>query len=182
MLLVTSSREPISIIRSLAKDLHKVIPQSIRLSRGKMSIESLTETMLNLNTSKLLMINRWKGNPGKIEFYEIEDSNLKLIPPILYLKRVILGREFCRQQSRIRYSKLAIAMPKNDKFVRLAESLSRIFNVPFADRDSDYPVFLKIVEDKKGQPKITFYNGASNEIGPAIYFREIQWNVNFQRG
>ena len=169
-------------MRTLAKDLHRVIPNSLHITRGKMNVETLNETMLSLGASKLLRISRWKGNPGKIEFYEIADSNLKLIPPMLYLKNIILSRELGRTKSRGRNLKLGIITPQNERYKRLAEALSKIFNAPLINQNLSFPVVLNIVEDKIGQPRITFYDEKSEEVGPAIYLKEIQWDTEKLQG
>ncbi|MEM2915498.1 MAG: hypothetical protein QXH91_08900 [Candidatus Bathyarchaeia archaeon] len=162
--------------------MHKMIPNSLHITRGKMNVETLNETMLGLNVSKLLMITRWKGNPGKIEFYEIADSNLKLIPPILYLKKIILSRELGRAKGRGRNLKLGVVAPQNEKYTRLAEALSKILTIPLIEKNWSFPVVLNIVEDKIGQPRITFHNEKSEEVGPAIYLKEIRWDAENLKG
>lgn len=176
--MITTSREPTPAMRTLAKDLHKVIPNSLHITRGKMNIEKLAETMLELGALKLLLITRWEGNPGKIEFYQIQNSKLKLIPPILHLRRVFLRREFKREKDRARGLRLAIAASQNIEHQKLATALSEIFNIPFKTRSiKNFHVTLKIVEDKIGRTKITFHNGEYNEVGPAIYLNKIQWDT-----
>ncbi|MEM4713464.1 MAG: hypothetical protein QXQ61_02820, partial [Candidatus Bathyarchaeia archaeon] len=93
MILLTTSRRPTKGIRTFCKDLSHTFPNILRINRGKLSLEDVTAKALELGAKKVVVIDRWKGGPGKIELYQL-DSRLQPIPPLIYLRSVKLRREF----------------------------------------------------------------------------------------
>ncbi len=176
-ILITSSRRPTKSMRTLMRDLHTVIPYSFRINRGKMSMEDIAELASNLEAHHVLIVERWKGGPGKIEFYKVLDSHIEITFPILYLSGVRLQREhkiFWRKQ-RIRSRSLAVANPEKTEYQRLAEALSKIFNVPLLPEEETkkFQIYVKISESKN-RTKITFFSNIHNmEVGPALYIKKV---------
>ncbi len=76
-ILITTSRRPTRRIRTLAKELERVIPYSRRLQRGKSGFRKLRDHMLTAGQDRLIVIEVYKGNPGRLVFYWLKDSRLK---------------------------------------------------------------------------------------------------------
>jgi len=165
-------------MRTLMRDLHTVIPNSYRTNRGKMGIKDLAELALNLKAKHVLVVNRWKGGPGKIEFYRVLKDKLEPIPPILYVKGVRLQREYkiFWRKLRIRCRSLAIVQPKDVEFKKLAEVLSKVFNAPIVSEGEkeNFQVYVRIFKDLNQRTKITFFSSLhKQEIGPSLYLRKV---------
>ncbi|MCD6381343.1 MAG: hypothetical protein J7L50_03350 [Candidatus Odinarchaeota archaeon] len=92
-MLITTSRRPTRRVRTLARDLNRVVPNSIRINRGKMNLLQVLTYASRLGLDHVMVINTWKGNPGKITFFKIVGQDYEMIPPLIYLKGVSLFRE-----------------------------------------------------------------------------------------
>lgn len=77
MILITTSRRPTRRVRTFVKELERMIPSSTRLSRGRSSFYKLFDIMIEKGADKLIVIDVWKGNPGRIHFFSLEDSRLE---------------------------------------------------------------------------------------------------------
>lgn len=183
-LLISSSRHPTRTIRTLMRDLHTVIPHSHRVNRGKMSLEDLAEMASGFGVKYVMLVARWRGSPGKLEFYKPNRGNLKLLPPIIYIKGVRLQREYevAWRKLRIRPKKLFTLKGCGGDAAKIAEALSKFFNsrgwvesVEGAERDT---VYLEVGEAKPHH--IAFHSvvrGRAVEVGPSLIVRHVVWRV-----
>lgn len=76
-IVITSSRDPSSRIRSFLNDLEALIPNSIKINRGKLSLDSLFIRAKTIGSKYLVIIESDKGNPSKILVYNIVSNYLK---------------------------------------------------------------------------------------------------------
>ena len=67
--IITSSRRPTPTVRRFIKSLLIVLPNSVKISRGKLSFNMLALQALDLGSDKLLVVRNKKGNPGYIDVY-----------------------------------------------------------------------------------------------------------------
>jgi len=126
-MLITTSRRPTRRVRTLAKDLNRVIPNSIRVNRGKMNLLQVLTYASRLGLDHVMVINTWKGNPGKITFFKIEGQSYETIPPLIYLKGVSLFREVTREKVKKRATNLYLHVnSKLDK--KYLEGLADVFH------------------------------------------------------
>ncbi len=70
--LITTSHRPTKATRRFVKTLSLVIPNSIRLSRGKYTMNALALQAVDLNVENVIIIRNRKGNPGYIDVYSID--------------------------------------------------------------------------------------------------------------
>ncbi len=63
----------------LAKELSWAIPTSTKINRGKKSLRDLWEYAVTKGYSKVIIIETWKGNPGKILFTEPGYKTLSIL-------------------------------------------------------------------------------------------------------
>ncbi len=75
-LLITTSRRPSRRTRTFVKELVRVLPGSIRLNRGKLSVDDLHELMLKKGVNKILIIDTKKGNPSRLSFMTLSQNGL----------------------------------------------------------------------------------------------------------
>jgi len=92
--LLTTSRKPTKSIRTLCNDLSHTFPKAMRINRGKLSLEGIAEKALELAIERVVIVNRWKGGPGKIEFFEFRQDSLNAVPPIVCVHNIKFRREF----------------------------------------------------------------------------------------
>jgi len=189
-LLISSSRNPSRTVRTLMRDLHTVLPRSRRINRGKLSLEDLASFALEIGARYVMLVNRWKGGPGKLEFYEPTPRGLKLLPPLIYLRGVRLQRQYpvMWRKLRIRPRKLFTVKPLGEDATRIAEALSVFFGsqgwVEAPESPEKGLIYLEVLE-AEGSFRITFYssiNGEPQEIGPSIKLRHVIWSVEKPAG
>jgi len=68
VILITTSRRTNQRVRRLAKELSWVIPFSLKINRGHMSLDDLRDYMYRRGYSRLLLITSRKGNPNQLIF------------------------------------------------------------------------------------------------------------------
>ncbi|WP_309492551.1 hypothetical protein [Candidatus Hecatella orcuttiae] len=167
-------------------------PRSYRVNRGKMSLSGLAETAEEMGVKYVMILGRWAGGPGRIDFYKTEGGTLTQIPPVLYIKGVRLQREFdiTWRKSRKRISRLGVFKASTPEGQKLAHVLSKIFGaVPLSPGEGlkNNWAYMKLLEEKTFLRGITFYSSINGfkEIGPFISLRGIEWGDtvnNFENG
>jgi hypothetical protein len=63
------------------------------MNRGKSNMDSLAERALEREATKIIIIDRWKGNIGRMKLFEIGDSGLVQEYPIIHVRNVSLPRK-----------------------------------------------------------------------------------------
>ena len=180
---ITSSRRPTRLMRTLMRDLHAVIPHSYRTNRGKMSKKDLAELASELGAPYVMLVNRWKGCPGKIEFYTVKNGRLQLLPPLIYVRAVRLQRQYpvVWRKLRIRPRELFAIQSVDDVVRQITEVLYIFWGADGWVEAPEEPVKGRIYfEVLPGEPKITFYSAVGGnivEIGPAIKIRHLIWEI-----
>lgn len=97
MALVTTSRKPCMRTRAFARELAGMLPLSEYVPRGKGSLDGLISRARQKGARCLAVISDIKGNPGKIEFLDVSQSDWAWSPTVLMLRGVKLQREFGRK-------------------------------------------------------------------------------------
>ncbi len=187
MILLTTSRRPTKGIRALCKDLSHTLPDILRINRGKLSLEGLAAKALELGAEKVVIIDRWKGGPGKIELYHV-DSKLQPTPPLVYLRSVKLRREFQTMPKGRRIKTVAVAAsPKpSQEVIRLEKALSDFFGIPIISRGDEhggYNAIMLIATNPAGEIVTTFRLLPENvEIGPRMRISHLIWDLTVHEG
>ena len=182
MILLTTSRRPTKGIRTFCKDLSHTLPNILRINRGKLSLEDVAAKALEVNAEKVVIVDRWKGGPGKIELYYV-NGKLQPIPPLIYLRSVKLRREFDVMPKGKRIKCVAVfTSQKHFKDVsRLGKALSEFFNIPIMSDESGYRGYDAILQtgtDSSGELVITFSLLPENlEIGPRMKISHLIWDL-----
>lgn len=93
-IIITTSHKPSPRLRSFVKDLISVIPNSIRLNRGKKTLEDLLYDAIDYGADRLVIVGEKKGNPGSIRVYYVDTDEEELRELAYYdIKGVKLSRE-----------------------------------------------------------------------------------------
>lgn len=182
MILLTTSRRPTKGIRTFCKDLSYTIPNITRINRGKLSLEGLAAKALELNAEKVVIVDRWKGGPGKIELFRLEKEKLQPVPPLIYLRSVKLRREFGTMPRGRRIKSVAVlaAGPSNE-IGKLEAALSNFFNIPVVKTWEDCKAYNAIIQAKMsqaGEILVSFRLLPENvEIGPRMRISHLIWDL-----
>jgi len=182
MILLTTSRRPTRMVRTLCKDLAKVIPSLKRVNRGKMSSHEVGEKAIDMGADKVLIIDRWKGRPGRMRFFEIKDG-LSQIPPQLYIRGVKLQREF--KTKGLKASSRGVFIEDFGKSLetqRLCEVFSRFFELPMIQpnkiEEHDRFTVMRISSVADDVISVSFYLMPKNiEIGPRVRISHAVWEI-----
>lgn len=179
MLLISTSRRPTRRILSFAKDLRNSIPNSIKIQRGKRGLRDLLDAALEAGCDRVLLINRWKGSPGKIWMMEVEGGAFRSVPPLIYLRGIKLRREF-GVKGRFVASAITVGLVEREG-IELARALSRFLRMPLigdsgvAEGDG---TSIHISEDHAGALKVSVTSPrGGREVGPAFTIRHLIWEL-----
>ena len=185
-ILLTTSRRPVKNTRTFCRDLSNVFPNVVRINRGKLSRGGVAEKALELDAEKAIIIGKWRGDSGKIEFFRISAKGSDVILPLIYVKSVKLSRDFAENGSRRRRIKsVAIIASKTASLEvkRLKNFLSELFNIPIFSLKEIYnkriDAAMQIAADPSNRIIITFkLIPELVEIGPQIRVSHLVWELN----
>ncbi len=182
-IVVSTCREPSRRIRSFSNELAKALPEAIRVNRGKFPLKELARIALDFGAYALILIGSFKGNPGKIVIYRIEELRYYKIPPTIYIKGVKLLREM-HKKSPLPIVKSLFVICKEDEpdFVKeFSETLASAIKMPYLEI-SNFKEVLESVDVllltsymHRGYLVIEFLNGRDlKPAGPLIRIRRVQ--------
>jgi rRNA maturation protein Rpf1 len=138
-----------------------------------MSMNQLAETALEHSSDHVIIVERWQGNPDKIEFFSTGSTGLIPVSPILYIASIRLQREFATKKLNPTHS-VVITKPV-DMSLEVADSLSKIFNLPMlpeTEASAKYSVAMHVSCDANRRVQITFMQLPQKmEVGPRITLR-----------
>lgn len=181
MILLTTSRRPTSRLRTFCRDIARVIPGTMRTNRGKMSLNQLAERAVEEGISRLVIIERWKGGPGRIKLCKIEGGEIVQEQPQVYIQGIRLQREF--ERGEVTVKSLMIGKPRNETsdVIMLAEVLSDFLRIPMMNTNeplSRYKAAMEIRRSKTGKTSLSFLLiPRMTEIGPRVTISHLVWNV-----
>jgi rRNA maturation protein Rpf1 len=128
---VTTGRNPSQNTRKLAKELVKILPNTRKLVRGKMSLKQLIDNMYDSDVTRLIMVYRGLNSPIQIELMRRQETQLESSNPTLIVRHV---RYFPKSKKgkRIKLQCLTITSKQDIKFVEL---LSDFLQIPIIKND-----------------------------------------------
>ena len=178
-IMITMSRRPTRIIRTFCNELASTLPGAIRVNRGKMSFEDIAEKAWELEADKVILVTRWKGNPGKICLFNVGDEGLEPFPPLIYIYGVKLRRDMGVRLGKVR-SLAVSARPERGRFGRaLADFLEVPFLEPGQEPSAEADVLLKIKPDVERYAVMGFFRASDGrEVGPRIRVRHLIWELS----
>ncbi|RLF24390.1 MAG: hypothetical protein DRN15_03115 [Thermoprotei archaeon] len=134
-IVVTTCRRPGRRIRSFCNELAAVLPEAIRVNRGKQSIEDLAATALSLGASKVIIVGSRRGNPGRLIFMEVGEDYYKWIPPKVIIAGVKLAREVPDSVKPPRIVNMVIGCEEevSDEVKAFAETLAQALELPYCE-------------------------------------------------
>ena len=179
MILLTTSRRPTGGIRALCRDLANSIPDVVRVNRGKMSLDGIAERAIELEADQVVIVDRWRGGPGKINLFKIGSFGLKPFPPLMLISGIRLRREFKEGTRRIRSSAITMEPEDSPEIARITGRLSQFFCLPVRSVDEaagKHGASMHLSFGSSRRPQITFMLlQRMVEIGPRITFSKLVW-------
>lgn len=170
-------------MRTFCRDLSHTFPNIVRITRGKLSLDGLAEKALEYHAKKIIIVDRWKGGPGKIRFFHLNSDGLRVVPPIIYLRDLKFRRNFRENMPkgrRIR-SIATVLSPQDNKVEteKLERTLSGFLEIPrFSINEAikrGYDTVMQIFQEIN-RIKITFKLLPKQvEIGPRIIVSHLVW-------
>lgn len=155
-MVVTTSRKPSQRTRSFVKDLARVLGGKT-LTRGKTPLREILA-----NYPKVIIVEEYRGNPGKLKFYDIEKNKLILLFISVKLQREVCGRNVENREGKIKMEFYGDTLNYKDLFYDFFKD----FNI--LSEDSSFRMCFE--DNPKGEEPlfyIQFYRG-DRKIGPLI--------------
>jgi len=181
VILVTTSRRPTGRVRTLCRELACVIPDAIRVNRGKLSLDGVAERALEFGANRVIIIDRWKGGPGKIQFFHAGSEGLIPVPSTLYVSGVRLQREFGTRVRKMRPLTLTTSSEGPAQTEKLAEVLSNFLEIPKLTGKMVPPAYrasMHLSSNASGSVQITFRLLPEGvEVGPRITISHLEWEI-----
>lgn len=172
-------------MRTFCRDLSHTFPNIIRINRGKLSLEGLAEKALEYHANKLILVERWKGKIGKIQFFNVNLNGLEAVPPLFYIRSVKLRRDLgdnMPKGRRIRNIAITSSLDRNSEIRRLEERMADFFEIPFFSISEavkrKYDAVMQISQIHSNHIKVTFQLIPEQvEIGPQIIVSHLVWKL-----
>jgi rRNA maturation protein Rpf1 len=174
MILITSSRRPTQLVRTLCNDLSRTIPNSVRVNRGKMSLGQLAMEASSHKADRVIIVEREKGLPSKILLFSIEEEKLVHFNPVIYIKGVKTQDQIGRKSRYLSGVALTISLEEGNIILKLANALSQFLRLKLVQNPIELQKFeasLHVSESKiavTSPPKM-------NEIGPVLFLKKVMW-------
>jgi U3 small nucleolar ribonucleoprotein protein IMP4 len=181
VILLTTSRRPTGRIRTFCRDFVNSIPDVVRVNRGKMSLDGVAEKAIELEADRVVVVDRWRGGPGKINLFHVSSTGLKSVPPLMLISMIRLRREFKEGTRRARSSAITMKPEDSAELERIAGRLSQYFGLPVLSVDEaarKYGASMHFSFDSSRRLQITFMRlQRMVEIGPRVTLSKLVWEV-----
>jgi len=172
-------------MRTLCRDISYTFPYVVQINRGKLSLKGIAEKALELDAEKVMVVDRWKGGPGKVEFFEVRQGGLEGVFPTIYLRSVKFRRDFGEKMlrgRRIRSVAMAVSPKENFEVKKTEKALSAFFGVPTLSLEEavngKYDIVMQILTDSSNSIIITFRLVPELvEVGPRIEISYLVWEL-----
>jgi len=181
VILLTTSRRPTRRIRTFCRDLARSIPNVVRINRGKLNLNGIAERALEFNADRVVIVDRWKGGPGKMELFQTGPAGLIPVSPLMYIAGIQLQREFKVKTKSIRSLTLTTPPEKNHQVAKIAECLSNFLNISMSSMNeavSEYSAAMHISLNASHHAQITFMLLPETvEVGPRVTLSHVVWET-----
>jgi rRNA maturation protein Rpf1 len=171
-------------MRTLCRDISYTFPHIVQINRGKLSLEGIAEKASELNIEKVMLVDRWKGGPGKIQLFKVGQGGLEGVSPIIYLCSVKFRRDFGEKMSKGRINSVAmvVSSSKNFEVKKTETALSAFFEIPTLSIEeavnSKYNIVMQVLADSSNCVTITFRLVPELvEVGPWMEISHLVWEL-----
>lgn len=173
MIVISTCRRPTPRINSFVKDLSHSLQNCVVAPRGKMSLQKVVDSAVEMEAERLILVNRWKGEPGEIRLQRLHDQRSRMVYPVIYLRSVKLRREYSVQE---RFVAEAITSEEGKTAIDLARVLAEFLELPLR-LDRNAFCSFHIAEDDSKELTVNLTSpAATQEVGPGFIVRHLAWH------
>ena len=162
--LLTTSHKPSQRTRTFLKDLASVLPNSERLSRGKISMELLGSIASDLGSKRVLIVKEKNGNPSLIEVCSV--NGVELVPEGTI---VLSGLSLSSETGRRVYNVKKVCIDEQAIDEETAKSISYLKEMlDLGPCTGDEDLIASLEKGEKGFELIFRPPGSNAKVGPVI--------------
>ncbi|MBS7643402.1 hypothetical protein KEJ26_02300 [Candidatus Bathyarchaeota archaeon] len=180
MILLTTSLRPTRRVRSFCNDIQRVLPNVIRITRGKLALDALAEKALELKAEGVVVVERWKGEPSKITFYRITSKGLETFFPIIFLGNVKLQQDYGQIYKPAGKIAVSLSSSLSEDARRVAERFSEFFHLPILEANANLrkiDATLNFSSQFGSVTKVSLtHPPIVHEVGPSFTVKMVKWN------
>ena len=127
---LSSSRDPSIRVRQFLNELAEAIPNSVKINRGRMSLDDLVVRAIEHRAKYILYVMTRKGNPLAIKFIEIneKEATYRWLPYVIKLIGVKLIVDMPVRRAIKKKARSAIIVMLD--YHEVGDLLSQILNIP----------------------------------------------------
>jgi rRNA maturation protein Rpf1 len=146
-----------------------------------MSLDGVAEKAIELEADRVVVVDRWRGGPGKINLFQVSSTGLKSVPPLMLISGIRLRREFKEGTRRARSSAITLEPEDSAELKKIAGRMSQYFSLPVLCVDEasrKYGASMHFSFDSSRRLQITFMLlQRMVEIGPRVTLSKLVWEV-----
>ena len=139
------------------------------------------EKAIEVEADRVVLVERWHGGPGKINFYRLGSSGLESVSPLMLIRGIRLRREINEATRGNRSSAVTLQSEHSPELQKVAECLSEFFGLPVLSLDEaaqKHSVSMHFLLDSNRRLQITFMQlQRMVEIGPRVTLSKLVWGV-----
>ena len=182
-LLITTSRKTSNRVRTFARDLWTVLPNTNRFNRGGQGLSEIAARVRLSGAHAALIISMWKGNPSILSFTSPTEEELASIK----VEMAMLRREVSTSKKRINgVAGVFVESNSSDKTRSLGDLLAffldlELVEVPLLDTTTQEPgqSVIWLQDTTSGKILWTHYHSTDgSEIGPRIRVTSLRRGEN----
>ena len=147
-----------------------------------MNLNGIAEKAIELEANQVVVVDRWRRGPGKINLYKIASNGLKQVPPFMLMSEICLRREFKEVARRVRSSVITLEPEDSAELKKFAGHLSQFFDLPILSMNEakgKHGAAMHLSFDSKRRVQTTFMLlQRMVEIGPRITLSKLVWEVS----
>lgn len=179
MIGLTTGRQTNQRLNTLLKELAHTIPHAHIIRRGKSSLEELGQRLIDEGSDYGIIIQRWHGAPGRIDFYRVQPS-FSRIPPSIILKGVKLKREYADSQRGVAQA-ITYDREISKSSLRLVSTLCMVLGLSESKppHDPKMKTSIHVGQLADGTIRITVTSPpAGADIGPNLLISRLIWDIS----
>lgn len=165
---ITSSRNPSVRLRNFLNDLEAIIPNCVKINRGKLNNEAIFSIAKAIGSKYLVVVEAYKGNPWKILVYNVVSNYLKYS---LTLKGVSTLSDFRIKRSKIN-GRGCIRKIDCKEFIQFFIDLDLLMI-----SNSNCVYYIDVLK-KQDFCEISFKDKFQKYVGPIIRVDDFNFNIS----
>ncbi len=174
----TTGRQTNQRLNSLLKELAYSVPRARVIRRGKSSLADLGRRLFEEGLEYVMILQRWHGGPGRIDFFKVEAQGLVHLTPTVLLGAVKLGREYA-QPGKHTAEAFSYDAKVSGLTRRFIHNLSTILRLPESTlpTSSQIKSTLHVSETGNGSVLLALTSPpAQQEVGPRLLISRLIWD------